>query len=180
MASVDYPIEYWITPTSKRGASSQVTFDTSVLDREKLAEFLDIKGIAKFNGQFDVIPWRDNGWRLSGEITAEITQICVISLEPMVSIIREAVERTFLPKVDEQEDEEIINIDPDAPDPPEELVNGCIDLAAIACEQLALAIDPYPRKKGSIFKEQSEDPLLQEEKSPFSILVNLKKDMSKK
>jgi hypothetical protein len=38
-----------------------------------------------------------------------------------------------------------------APDPPEPLVDGMVDLGKIATEFLILGIDPYPRKPGAAF-----------------------------
>ena len=36
-------------------------------------------------------------------------------------------------------------------EPPDEIVNGKIDLGAVAAEFLALGLDPYPRKPGVDF-----------------------------
>ena len=47
---------------------------------------------------------------------------------------------------DEEDDE--MRVD----DPPEPIVNGAIDIAALATEFLVLALDPYPRKEGAMFE----------------------------
>ncbi len=39
-----------------------------------------------------------------------------------------------------------------AEDPPEPIVNGAIDLGALAVEFLMLGLDPYPRKPGAVFE----------------------------
>ena len=39
-----------------------------------------------------------------------------------------------------------------AEDPPEPIVNGAIDLGALAAEFLMLGLDPYPRKPGAVFE----------------------------
>jgi hypothetical protein len=51
------------------------------------------------------------------------------------------------------------------PDEPDEIVDGRIDLGALASEFLTLALDPYPRKPGAAF-EPPVDP--DDDGSPFS------------
>jgi uncharacterized metal-binding protein YceD (DUF177 family) len=84
--------------------------------------------------------------RLHGVLEADLTQACVVSLEPVPAQLREPVERRYRraegparaatsPKVwTPDEDEEV------------ELVHGrTLDLGAAVAEELALALDPYPR-----------------------------------
>ena len=68
-------------------------------------------------------------------------------------------------------------------DPPEEMVDGKIDLGALVTEFFALGIDPYPRKPGAdlaaiashIPNLELDGPTGIEEKiSPFSSLSKLK------
>jgi hypothetical protein len=61
------------------------------------------------------------------------------------------------------------------PDPPDPIVNGRIDLGALASEFLALGLDPYPRKPGVEFKSLTEDAD-DARPSPFAVLGKLKKD----
>jgi hypothetical protein len=59
-----------------------------------------------------------------------------------------------------------------ADEPPEPLVDGKIDLGALATEFLILGIDPYPRKAGAQFAPpKSEDG----GEHPFAALATLKK-----
>ncbi len=54
-------------------------------------------------------------------------------------------------------------------DPPDPIIDGKIDLGALAGEFLALVIDPYPKKPGVSFDEIiTETP--EERESPFAIL----------
>jgi hypothetical protein len=57
------------------------------------------------------------------------------------------------------------------PDPPEPIENGVIDLGRLATDVLFLAIDPYPRKPGAVFKPvvTAADP----EDHPFAALKAL-------
>ena len=64
-------------------------------------------------------------------------------------------------------------IDDEVPDIVE---NGQIDLAAIAMEQLALALDDFPRREGEVFEFKSEfDEETSAKQNPFAALAVLKK-----
>ncbi len=101
-----------------------------------------------------VEPWKRNGVKVSGRVVADIVQECVITLDPLESRIDEAVEGLFLP-----EDSKLgrlgfegageIMIAAEGPDSPETFSGDSIDVGALAEEFFALAIDPYPRKKGA-------------------------------
>ena len=68
--------------------------------------------------------------------------------------------------------------DPDAediPEPPDPIFNGQIDLGVLASEQLALALDPYPRKEGVEFAADLVQVDDIAEVSPFAALAKLKK-----
>jgi hypothetical protein len=104
------------------------------------------------------------GVHVVGEVRANVTQICVASLEPFDSIITESVEVDFA---------EASGMPPEPPtemheyEPPDEIVNGKIDLGAVAAEFLALGLDPYPRKPGVDF--DFKDPA-DGEMTPFAAL----------
>jgi uncharacterized metal-binding protein YceD (DUF177 family) len=108
------------------------------------------------------------GIHVTGTVKASITQICVTTLDPFDSMIEEEVEVDFAessgmpaePPTDINEYE-----------PPDEIVNGQIDLGALTAEFLALGLDPYPRKPGVDFTYR--DPS-DEKDSPFAALNKLK------
>jgi uncharacterized metal-binding protein YceD (DUF177 family) len=108
------------------------------------------------------------GVHVAGRVRAAITQICVVSLEPFDSVIEEDVEVDFaesrgMPAEPPTEMHEY--------EPPDEIVNGQIDLGALTAEFLALGLDPYPRKPGVDFKYEPGD---RKEDSPFAALNKLK------
>jgi uncharacterized metal-binding protein YceD (DUF177 family) len=57
-------------------------------------------------------------------------------------------------------------------EPPEPMVNGVVDLGAIATEYFLLGIDPYPRKDGAVFEASAHQETVE---SPFAALASLKK-----
>lgn len=107
------------------------------------------------------------GIHVAGRVKAQIEQTCVVTLEPFASEIDEEVEVDFA---------ESSGMPPEPPtemhayEPPDEIVNGTIDLGALTAEFLALGLDPYPRKPGASFDHASEG----ERESPFAALQRLK------
>lgn len=145
------------------GLTRTLTPDADI--RKKIARELDLASLDAFEAEMNLTP-TGGGWRLDGRIRAEAVQSCSLTLEPLpVTIdqtfaldLAEAVEAT--PEVE-------VSIDDDAPDPIED---GRIDLGQYAIEQLALTLDPFPRKPGAEFVQPPE-PV---EISPFAVLKAFK------
>jgi hypothetical protein len=144
-------------------------------ERSRLAAFLGVLSLESLGVQFRVQRWRARGLKLEGVLRARVVQSCVVTLEPVESIIETRFERRFLPAemIDPEGDGgDDIFVDPEGEDPPEPMTHE-IDLGAIAVEELALGIDPYPRKPGSSFAadEAAGDA---SSASPFAALAKLK------
>ena len=117
------------------------------------------------------------GARATGEVHAEVTQVCVVSLEPFAATVDEPIDVRFAPdeaaeaaRRAKEDDAEMVEVGGE--DPPDPIVDGKIDLGALATEFLALGLDPYPRKPGVAFDppeaESGQD-------SPFAPLAEPKK-----
>lgn len=108
------------------------------------------------------------GVRITGRLTATVRQTCGVTLEPFDAPLDEEIDVHFAPpgsyvRSDEDEENEI--------DPPDEIIEGRIDVGALVGEFLALGVDPYPRKPGAVFEPPPENPAAI---SPFSALARLK------
>ena len=133
-----------------------------------LAQDFGLPGIQALAADFQLTTTA-KGVHIAGTVRASITQICVVTLEPFDSDIEEEVEVDFaepsgMPAEPPTEIHEY--------EPPDEIVNGQLDLGALAAEFLALGLDPYPRKPGVDF--DFRDPA-DEKDSPFAALNTLKK-----
>jgi uncharacterized metal-binding protein YceD (DUF177 family) len=134
-----------------------------------LARDFGLPGIQALSGDYQ-LKTSAKGIHVTGVVKASITQVCVTTLDPFDSNIEEEVEVDFAeasgmpaePPTDINEYE-----------PPDEIVNGQIDLGALTAEFLALGLDPYPRKPGVDFNYR--DPA-DEKDSPFAALNKLKGD----
>ena len=132
-----------------------------------LARDFGLPGIEALSGDY-LLKASAKGIHVTGVVKASITQICVMTLEPFDSTIEEEVEVDFAePSGMPAEPPTDIN----EYEPPDEIVNGQIDLGALTAEFLALGLDPYPRKPGVDFSYKDPGD---EKDSPFAALNKLK------
>lgn len=132
-------------------------------ERAALAARLQVPAISELHCRFhlrrvgDVIA-------AEGQLTARLTQACVVTLDEFEHRVSEDFAVHFVPAGAEDDDP-----DPDAVDEVPYAGNA-IDLGEAAAEQLALALDPYPRKPGAALADDGEaDP-----SNPFAALANRK------
>ncbi|MFL9825977.1 YceD family protein [Rhodoplanes sp. SY1] len=148
------------------GLVMSLTADSPV--REAIARRGGLTGLPRLEARFAVTR-RGSGLHVGGTVSATAGQVCVVTLEPMESAIEEEVDLLFTP--DAPEEEPGPARDPEAEDPPERLVDGTVDLGAIATEFVLLGIDPYPRKPGVSFEPVETGP---RDPGPFAALAALK------
>jgi len=137
-----------------------------------LARLFKLPAIHALRGHFTLT--HERGGIISGQLSlfARLTQTCVVSLEDFDADLREAVDLRFVPAATVKEGAEI-ELDPESLDGPDEIfyTGESIDLAAVLAEQLALALDPYPKKPGATLAAP-EDAAVQ---NPFAALARLRK-----
>ena len=136
-----------------------VMLEADAPTRDKVAALIGVRALMHLSATFDLTRHGRDGLRVTGEVVASVGQSCVVTLEPIDSEVCEAVDVVLRPapvaadrKGRQDEDGGEDWIDPDADDPPEPLVDGAVDLGAIATEFLILGIDPYPRKPDAKFE----------------------------
>ncbi len=137
-----------------------------------IAVLLDLEVLSSLEATLKITPWFD-GARIAGRWTAAITQLCGVSLEPLLSDLAGDFVVHVVPEGSDlapQADGPEMVIDPDADDPPDVLEGDVIDLAGYVIEHVSLEIDPFPRAPGAEFEPPRPDP----EASPFAKLAALK------
>lgn len=116
---------------------------------------------------------RDRRVDAVGRVTANVTQACVVSLEPVPQAIDEPLELVFL---EESQLEAAADVaisaddlldDEPVPDP---IVRGQIDVGAVIAEHLALALDPYPRRADVVFEAPEIPDDAAPTRNPFAAL----------
>lgn len=158
--------------------------------RKALAKRFNILAVLSLKAELRLAATAESGhYLLKGLLTAEVEQSCVVSLEPVREQIEAPFERGFAPaeivaallaEQPELTEEEAELIDPDSPDLPDPIQGGVVDLGEVVAEELALSLDPYPRKPGAQFPAgYVPDPEPEAKVSPFAVLAQLKKGTEK-
>jgi uncharacterized metal-binding protein YceD (DUF177 family) len=102
---------------------------------------------------------------VTGTLSADVVQACVVSLEPVAQQVREDVVLRLLPPGQDPSD------DPEGPD--EIPIEGdAVDLGEALAEQLALALDPYPRAPGAALPGEGGEEA--QARGPFAALAALR------
>jgi uncharacterized metal-binding protein YceD (DUF177 family) len=142
-------------------------------ERAALAKRFDLIGIDRLEAVFSLKRAGGGVIHVSGELEAAVTQSCVVTLAPVPAKIAEAFSADFADE--DRRRTEDPDLDFAADDPPEPIRNGHLDLGELAAEQLALALDPYPRAPGAAIPaefspDEDAEPEPDRPVNPFSIL----------
>ena len=148
------------------GSGVKRTLTPDAAARAKIAKALDLASLDTFEADMNLVP-SAAGWALSGRVRAHAVQTCGLSLEPLPVDIYASFSLSLSEPVDEESDEIVITLEDEEPDVVED---GQIDLGQYAVEQLALQLDPFPRKAGAEFVQPDEPG----EISPFAVLKQLR------
>ena len=122
----------------------------------------ELLSVESYRAELLVAPWKRNGVKVSGRVEADITQACIVTLDPVEAHIDEAVEALFLPEQSKLGRQGFdgggeILLDAEGPDSPETFSGDTIDVGALAEQFFGLAIDPYPRKQGVSLEAAGDD-----------------------
>ena len=121
--------------------------EADAAEREALARRFGIPSIGRFRAELLLRPEPDGAVRAEGRLEAEVVQSCVVTLEPVPQRVEERVALRFLPAGREPDE------GPEEVDEVETGEDGTADLGEALAEQLALALDPYPRAPGATLPE---------------------------
>ena len=97
---------------------------------------------------------------VGGVLQARVVQDCIVTAEPFEQDVSERFRVQCVPEGKESEDD-----DPDSIDQVT-YAGNTIDLGELLAEQLALALDPYPRSPGAVLPEEAQD-----DGNPFAALL---------
>lgn len=152
-------------------------------ERARLAERFDILAIDALGADL-VMDWLKPGKVLSvkGRFSAQVTQSCVITLDPVPANLDEEIDIVFSRNPKETAD----IIDPNEA----ELLDGEeVDIGEIVAEELSLSLNPYPRRPdidpaslnlgpgAQLLSEEAAEEESQEsakKDNPFEVLAALK------
>ncbi len=153
----------------------EVTHD----ERAAIVRLLDLVALDRLAFAYRLKREGEGRIGLTGTLSAEATQTCVVTLEPVPSTLDVPVSVEFWPlrfirqleaKAEEPAGHSML-------DWPEPVRDGTIDLGPVIYESFATALDPYPRKEGADFAWNQGPPaeiLAEKAPGPFAALGKLK------
>ncbi len=143
-------------------------------EREALARRF---GLERLDGLAAKVSLKRNGDRriaVDGSFLADLAQTCIVSLEPVPEHIEESFSLVYASEEGTGAEDLAFTLDDN--DWPEPLLDGKIDIGEAVAQQLALALEPYPRALGATHENQDfEGPAGESAASPFAALAGLKK-----
>jgi len=132
-------------------------------ERAAVAARLGLNAVRQLRCSFHLSPAEPGAVLATGKLRARVTQTCVISLEPFETEVAEDFRVRFVPAGTESD---AIDVETDDEIPYE---GTALDLGDAAVEQLALALEPFPRKPGAELPETPEEAT-----GPFAALARLR------
>lgn len=94
---------------------------------------------------------------LTGRFKADVVQTCVVTLRPVPARVEDIVRLSYsLAEANRLSGEgAALLVDPEGDDPPETIGPRGIDVGEAAVQQLAVALEPYPRADGAVLAQQT-------------------------
>ena len=171
------------------GVALEITADAH--ERAALAERFDLVAVDSLTATVTLKrDEADQMVQLRGNLSAEVVQSCVITLEPVPGHVDGVVEVIY--SADENGGWAVRDMAPDADiapgedDLPELLEGDEIDIGEVVAEHFGLNLNPYPRRPGVVFCDEEgtaqddahddaddENP---DRASPFAVLRDFKTD----
>jgi len=125
-----------------RAAGLTITVEADAAERAALAVRLGLPELCALSCRFRLRPAQAGAVAAEGALRARVRQVSVVSLEEFEAEVVEDFLLRFVP-----EGSEAAELDPESVDEMP-YAGDVIDLGEAAAEQLALALDPYPRREG--------------------------------
>lgn len=152
-----------------------VEVSPSADERAVIAAQLGVTSVDDLSVRLHAVRFR-GGIRVTGRLSATVTQPSVITLEPLTQEIGEPVDRIFLPGGQKDfagpANAEVF-VDLEGDDIPDHFEGNEADLSDLIVETLALSVDLYPREPNASLEDTGFKPDL-EATSPFAALKALK------
>jgi uncharacterized metal-binding protein YceD (DUF177 family) len=167
-APTPWQVPVAVEDVAETGARFDLVANAQV--RAAVARMASLRDLPRLEANFDVTR-RGAGLHVAGRVSATVGQLCVVTLEPLVNEVEEAIDLLFMPQPTAEREDGEVGTRGESADETEPLIGGLVDLGALAIEFLILGLDPYPRKPGAVFQPPEAKP----EESPFAALASLRK-----
>ncbi len=127
-------------PVAKLTAQAQpLRLSADEATRRAITERFDLLAVDRLEADLEIAR-EGAGARLTGRITAAVVQACVVSGEPVPTVVDESVSLRF----EEPTNEDELELAEDALDTLA-IEDGMVDVGEAVIQSLVLALEPYPR-----------------------------------
>ena len=139
-----------------------VTVTADAAECAAIARRLMVPSVESLQCTWQLRPGDVGGVEAEGSLHARLHQQCVVTLDAFPAEIVEEFAVRFVPAGSESEAA-------DDPDEPDEVpfAGDALELGEATVEQLALGLDPYPRKPGAVLEVPGEEAAA----NPFDVLA---------
>ena len=167
-APTPWQVPVAVEDVAETGARFDLVANAQV--RAAVARMASLRDLPRLEANFDVTR-RGAGLHVAGRVSATVGQLCIVTLEPLVNEVEEAIDLLFMPQPTAEREDGEVGTRGESADETEPLIGGLVDLGALAIEFLILGLDPYPRKPGAVFQPPAG---AKPDESPFAALASLK------
>jgi len=108
-----------------------------------IADALSLVLVSSLSAHFLISKGTGGLLSVRGHLNANVVQTCGVSLKPVEEHIDTDIALCFTLHPETESDEISIKVEDD--DPPDPIVDGCIEFGGIILEHLILNLNPYPR-----------------------------------
>ncbi|MDE2184402.1 MAG: DUF177 domain-containing protein [Alphaproteobacteria bacterium] len=159
-----------LTNLSQAGTTARVTATGD--DLARLAQWAGVVTVRSFEAVLKLRKLASTRFAYDAELTADIVQSCVLTLEPIESRIRRHIlrELKYAPQAESAGELNLSAVDDDLT---ETIENLHYDITGPLQEEFILAIDPYPRAEHAAFA-LPPDSVQGRAESTFAVLKKLK------
>ncbi len=146
-------------------AGLEITVEANAAECAALTERMNLPAVLSLTCRFRLERDAAGTVLVYGHLTAQVVQTCIVTLEDFPAAVEERFTVRCVPEGDESDDDDPASLDEIT------YADGTVDLGEAAAEQLALALDPYPRAPGAVLPDIPEE----RESQPFAALADLRR-----
>jgi len=169
---LEFSRPYDISTIAPEGASQ--TIAATAEECLAIAARFGVEAVHSVSATLHIQPWKRGGFRVRGEATANITQTCVVTLDPFDDVVRAQLDQIFIARTGRLAADDVEIVVSHDEDDIGYIDDDEIELGEFAVEALCLELDPYPRKDGAELPVSStETPADEPKANPFAVLKQL-------
>lgn len=174
----NFPLQWTIDVDTMAGHGTDFVKSASAEERGGLASALGLVSCDALKVRLHVARPGDHVYFVTGTLKADVVQSCVVTLEPIAQTVETDIEVQFRPVEHIPEAQGAIDLGDDVDIEP--LAGHFLPVGRLVFEELAAALDPYPRKSGAAFGGLETDPEAAKRANPFAVLAQLKDKKTEK